>query len=98
MASSHLKRIVAPKTWPILRKTTTFIARPKPNGQKLELTMPVVLVMREMLGLVQTAAQARRILRSQPVTVNGKRVYDTDSTVGFMDLLAIGGKTYRVLI
>jgi small subunit ribosomal protein S4e len=98
MASSHLKRIVAPKTWPILRKTTKFIARPKPNGQKLELTMPAVVVMREMLGLVQTATQARRILRTQPVTVNGKRIYDTDSAVGFMDVFSVGGKSYRMLI
>lgn len=98
MASSHLKRIVAPKTWPILRKTTKFIARPKPNGQKLELTMPAVVVMREMLGLVQTATQARRILRTQPVTVNGKRIYDTDSAVGFMDVFSVGGKHYRMLI
>jgi len=98
MASSHLKRIVAPKTWPIVRKTTTMISRPKPNGQRMELTLPVVLVMREMLGLVTTAAQARKILRTQAVTVNGKRVYDTDSAVGFMDVLAVGGKGYRVLI
>jgi small subunit ribosomal protein S4e len=98
MASSHLKRIVAPKTWPILRKTTKFISRPKPNGQKLEMTMPIVLVMREMLGLVQTAAQARKILRSQEVLVNGKRIFDTDSAVGFMDLISITGKLYRVLI
>jgi small subunit ribosomal protein S4e len=98
MASSHLKRIVAPKTWPIVRKTTTFISRPKPSGQKMELTMPVVLIMREILGLVQTAQQAKRILRTQPVTVNGKRVYDPDSAVGFMDVFAAGGKAYRVLI
>lgn len=98
MASSHLKRIVAPKTWPILRKTTKFIARPKPSGQKMELTMPIVVVIREQLGLVQTSAQARKILHAQPITVNGKRVYDTDSAVGFMDVLSIGGKQYRMLI
>jgi small subunit ribosomal protein S4e len=98
MASSHLKRIVAPNTWPILRKTTAFISRPKPNGQKMELTLPVVVVMRDVLGLVQTSAQARRILRTQEVKVNGNRIYDTDSAVGFMDLLDIVGKKYRILI
>lgn len=98
MASSHLKRIVAPKTWPILRKTTTFVSRPKPNGQKMELTLPVVIVMREMLGVVENATQARRILRTQEVTVNGTRIYDTDSAVGFMDVLSINKKHYRILI
>ena len=98
MASSHLKRIVAPKTWPILRKTTKFVSRPKPNGQKMELTMPAVVVLREMLSLVETSAQARKILRGQAVTVNGKRIYDTDSAVGFMDVLSVGGKSYRIMI
>jgi small subunit ribosomal protein S4e len=98
MASSHLKRIVAPKTWTIVRKTTKFISRPKPNGQRLERTLPVVVIMRELLGIVQTARQARTILQTTNVTVNGTRIYDTDSAVGFMDVLAIGGKGYRVLI
>jgi small subunit ribosomal protein S4e len=64
----------------------------------MEMTMPAVLVMREILGLVQTAQQAKKILRTTTVTVNGRRIYDTDSTVGFMDLLSVGGKNYRVLI
>jgi small subunit ribosomal protein S4e len=98
MASSHLKRIVAPKTWPILRKTTKFIARPKPNGQKMELTLPVVVIMRDILRLVENSSQARRILRSKGVMVNGRNVYDTDSTVGFMDIMTVGGKGYRLVI
>jgi len=98
MASSHLKRIVAPKTWPILRKTTKFVTRPKPNGQSLERTLPVVVIMRELLAMVQTAQQAKTILRTVPVTVNGKRIYDTDSAVGFMDLLVINGNAFRVMI
>jgi small subunit ribosomal protein S4e len=98
MASSHLKRIVAPKTWPVLRKTTTFISRPKPSGQRMGLTMPAVVLMRDMLGLVLTSQQARKVLRTQTVTVNGRRIHDTDSAVGFMDILAVGGKGYRLLI
>jgi small subunit ribosomal protein S4e len=64
----------------------------------MELTVPVVFVMREMLGLVQTAQQARTILRTQAVTVNGKHVYDTNSAVGFMDVITIGGKQHRIII
>lgn len=96
MASSHLKRIVAPKTWPIVRKTTAFITRPTPKGARLELTMPIVVIMRDMLKLVDNRAQARTVLRTQEVTVCGKRVYDSDAAVGFMDIFAIGGKTYRM--
>lgn len=97
MASSHLKRTVAPKTWPIVRKTTKFIARPKPKG-KLEQTLPAVVVLRDILGLVQNAAQARTVLRTQDVRVNGKRIHDTDSAITFMDVLTIGSSAYRLTI
>jgi small subunit ribosomal protein S4e len=98
MASSHLKRKVAPKTWPILRKTTAFITRPKPKGQKIAFTLPVVVVLRDILGAVATADQARKVLRTMNVTVNGTRVYDTDSAVGFMDILDIAGHKHRVTL
>jgi small subunit ribosomal protein S4e len=96
--ASHLKRAKAPKTWPILRKTTKFITRPTPKGQPIAFTLPVVVVLRELLGTVDTAAQARRVLRESTVTVNGSRVYDVDAAVGFMDVLEVGGHKHRLVI
>lgn len=96
--ASHLKRTVAPKTWPILRKTTTFITRPKPKGQPIGFTLPVVVVMRELLGTVDTAAQARNVLHDSHVLVNGTRVYDVDAALGFMDIIEIGGEKHRLVI
>ncbi len=98
MASSHLKRLVAPKTWPILRKTTKFIIRPKPNGQTMDLTLPIVVVLREVLGLVETSKQARDVLQSQKILLNGKRIQTKDAAVGFMDVVSIADKNYRMLI
>jgi len=98
MASSHLKRLVAPKTWPIVRKTTTYITRPKPNGQRIQLTLPAVVLLREMLHLVQTAAQAKKILRTREIKINNTRVYDVDSSAGFMDVVTVDGKHYRIFL
>ena len=98
MPASHLKRKIAPKTWPILRKTTTFITRPKPKGQPIGLTLPVVVVLRDVLGVAQTAGQVRRILRSAEVKVNGTRVHDTDAAVGFMDILETVDTKHRLVI
>ncbi len=98
MASSHLKRLVAPKTWPILRKTTAFIVRPKPNGQRMEHTMPITVILREVLGLVETAKQARDVLHNQTILLNGKRIHDVDTAIGFMDVVEIDGKHHRMLI
>jgi small subunit ribosomal protein S4e len=98
MGRTYLKRIAAPKTWPIVRRTSTLIARPKPSGQPLELTLPLVVVLRELLGLVQNAAQVRKVLRELPVLVNGNRVHRTSSPVCFMDVLSVGKDRYRVML
>ncbi len=98
MPASHLKRKIAPKTWPILRKTVTFITRPKPKGQPIAFTIPVVVAMRDMLGVVQTANQARKVLRATDIKVNGTLVRDVDSAVGFMDILEIGGHKHRLTL
>ncbi len=95
---SHMKRIAAPKTWPIARKVTTFITRAKPSGQRQDLTLPLVVIMRDMLGVVETKKQAGTILNTQEVLVNGKRVYRKNAPVGFMDVLTLGGENYRVSI
>lgn len=95
---THLKRIAAPKTWPIERKKTTFIARPKPSGQPMEHTLPVIVVMRDLLHVVENRTQAKRIMHALTVAVNGKRIYKTSAGIGFMDLLTIGDKHYRITI
>lgn len=98
MVKMHLKRKIAPRTWPILRKNTVFITRPKPKGHPLELTLPLVIVMREMLGIAANKKEAQKILKTHEVTINGRRAWKTDDAVGFMDVLAIGKDTYRMTI
>ena len=98
MVKYHLKRKVVPKTWPILRKATTFITRPRPNGHKMEFTLPVVVVLRDMLDIVQTAKQARAVMKANAVAVNGKRVYATDASVALMDVLSVDKDQYRIIL
>ncbi len=98
MTKYHLKRKAAPRTWPIPRKETTFIMRPRPSGHTLALSMPVAIVLREVLGLVQTARQAQLVLKNSEVKINGRKLHHTDDPVGFMDLLTIDKDNYRVLI
>jgi small subunit ribosomal protein S4e len=64
----------------------------------MEHTMPITVILREILGLVETAKQARDVLHNQTVLLNGKRIHDVDTAVGFMDVVEVGGKHYRMLI
>lgn len=86
---NHLKRLVAPKTWPITTKSNTFITRPAGSGSSLDLTIPVVVALKEMLKLATTTKEVKHILHSQEVLIDGARVYNHDAAVGFLSTLTI---------
>jgi len=96
--SRHLKRLNAPKSWTILRKTTKYIAKPMPGAHTLAESMPVSLVLKQ-LGHAQTTAEAKKILYGHQVLIDGKRVRDPKSPVGILDSIALpaSGEYYRVV-
>ncbi len=86
---SDLKRITAPKSWPVAKKTTTWIAKPHPGPHGLEASMPISLVLREILGVADTAREAKRILGDREVLVDGRVVTDYNFAVGLMDVVSL---------
>jgi len=86
MTRNHLKAIAMPKSWPLNRKETKYVMRPRPGAHSLEQGMPISLFIR-MLGYAETAREIRKILREKEVLVDGKRVRDPKRVVGLMDLL-----------
>lgn len=94
----HLKRITAPRTWKILRKTTAFITRPEPGAHSLKTGMPVAVVLRDYLKIAKTMKEARHILASGLVLVDAKKTVNPRLIVGLMDLVTVGEKHYRIII
>ena len=87
--ANHLKRLAAPKTWPIARKANTFTAKPKPSGQKLSMTLSLSFVFKDLLKLARTTKEVKFILKNKEVLVNGTKVHDDKYGVGFMDVISI---------
>ncbi|MEM2915830.1 MAG: 30S ribosomal protein S4e [Candidatus Woesearchaeota archaeon] len=96
--SRHLKRINAPKSWIILRKTTKYITKPMPGAHKITESMPMSLVLRK-LGHAATAAEAKKILNRHQILVDGKRVRSLKSQLGIMDSVALPetNEYYRIV-
>jgi len=95
----HLKRKPAPKMWPIHRKEAVWTVMPKPGPHSLSRSLPLVLIVRDMLKFAKTSKEAKDIISQEKITVNGKVRRDERFLVGLMDVISIvdAKKSYRVL-
>ena len=91
MAKTHLKRIAAPRTWPIGRKLTTFVRRPRPGTHRIEQGMSLQTWLVEILGIATTARETRNAIRAGAIRVNGRTAASQDQIVGLFDVISIEG-------
>jgi len=100
MVKNHLKRLAAPKSWPITRKHGKFTVRPLPSGHGSCFSLPVRTIIRDMLGYAENASQVSRILHNKDVLVDARRVGDARQPVGLMDALSFPqlNESFRVLV
>ncbi|WP_436911772.1 30S ribosomal protein S4e [Halosimplex marinum] len=85
--TKHQKRLSVPNSWPIERKTETFTVKADagPHG---EAGVPLLIVLRDVLGYADTRKEARYALEQDSVLINGKAVSDEERPVGMFDILA----------
>ncbi len=96
----HLKRLPAPRSWAIPRKTDFWVSKPSPGPHPVERSMPIAVLLRDSLGVCDTAREARHILNSRHVFVDGRAVTDPKFPVGLMDVLSMEETKahYRMLV
>jgi len=82
----HLKRQKVPKSWPIFRKGTKYVVSPKSNLQR---GIPLLIVLRDILKVVQNRKEAKRIIHAREVLVNNKQVSDEKMSVSLFDTISL---------
>jgi small subunit ribosomal protein S4e len=95
----HLKRFKAPKHWPIHPKENKWTTKPNAGPHAIEESLPLLLIVRDILGVADNAREAKRIINNGEILVDGRARKDYKFPVGFMDVIEIP-KTeniYRVL-
>ena len=97
--SRHQKRVTVPVSWPIARKTHAWVAKTSPGPHSSADSMPLVMVIRDMLKLVDNAREAKRALYEGKVLVDGKIQKDYKLPVGIFDVISVplNNQQYRVL-
>jgi len=93
----HQKRLSVPKSWPVERKENTFTVKAGagPHG---EAGVPLVIILRDVLGYVDSKKEARYALDQDSVLVNGQAVSDEQRPIGMFDIVAFAQREeyYRV--
>jgi len=96
----HIKRMAAPKSWAVTRKTSHWITKPSPGPHGTQESMPLLAVVRDMLKLCDNSREARFIIGSRTISVDGKIVTDYKFPVGLMDVVTVlkTKQSFRMLI
>ncbi len=97
--SKHLKRLNAPRTLRLHRKDEPWTVRPAPGPHPLEKSIPLGLIVRNYLELVDTLGEAKIVMANGDILVDGVKRKSHKFPCGLMDVISIPKlkKDYRIL-
>ncbi|MDR2544658.1 MAG: 30S ribosomal protein S4e [Methanobrevibacter sp.] len=95
----HLKRFKAPKNWNIHPKEKKWTVKPSPGSHSIENSLSLLIVVRDLLKLADNAREAKRIINTGNILVDGRIIKNYKFPVGFMDVIQIPKteEVFRVL-
>ncbi len=96
----RLKRRAAPRSWTVPRKGTKWLKRPSPGPHAQDQSVPLLLVLRDIRRVVRSAREARTLVRTGVIRVDGQIARDLDRGLGLMDTLSFDAPLdahYRVV-
>jgi len=95
--SNHQKRLSVPNSWPVERKTETYTVKAGagPHGED---GVPLLVLLRDVLGYVDSKKEARYALNQDSILVNGDAISDERRPIGMFDIIAFTEREefYRV--
>jgi len=97
--SRSLKIEMAPPFWAVPRKGRKWVVKPSPGPHAIERSMPLLIVLRDILKYAETGREARKIINEGKIKVDGRPVKDYKYPIGVMDVIEIPetGEYYRVV-
>lgn len=93
-----VRRLATPAYLHINKKEFAFTAKAIPGPHKAKKSFTLLYVLRDLLKVATTAAEAKRVVVSGSVIVDGKQRKNMHFPVGLMDVIKIPAlkKTFRV--
>lgn len=87
--TKHLKRLPAPKTFPIPRKLAKFTTKPSSGPHRMNTCIPLLIVIRDLLKHASNGREAKKIIAGGHCKIDGRIIRDYRFPVGLMDVLTI---------
>ena len=97
--ATHQKRIAAPISWPITRKTDHWVVGVNPGAHSTQTGIPLLVVVRDILKIANNAREAKRIINEKNICIDGVVRTDYKHMVGLFDIISLPSTNeyYRVL-
>ncbi len=97
--SSHLKRLSSPGFWPISKKAKKWVSKPLPGPHSSERCLPLLIFVRDIMGLAQNSREAEMIISEGKIKLDGRIIKNKKHPVGLMDVIEIKdlNRAYRVI-
>jgi small subunit ribosomal protein S4e len=96
----HLKRLAAPRTWKIERKTKKWGIKVSPGPHPVQRSISLLSIIRDYLGYANKAKEARYIIGNGQILVDNIPRKDYKFPCGLMDVISISktNENFRILL
>lgn len=97
--TKHLKRMAAPRFWPIHVKERKWVTKPRPGSHPERRSLPLMTIIRDVLKIARTGHEGRLIISRGAMNVDGWPRKDWRYPAGLMDTVELQGikANYRIL-
>lgn len=85
---ARLKRLAAPRWWPIKRKVKKFVVSPRGSHPR-DSSLPLLVLIRDVLKLAETGNEAKKVIKAGEVLIDNRKMKDTKYGVGLLDTIEI---------
>lgn len=86
---NKLKRLAAPRTWDIPRKSTRFVLKPVPGPHSIVSSYPLGLVVRDLASMATLSRELKFMLKTGKVTIDGRERRTQRYPVGLFNVVSV---------
>lgn len=96
---NKMKRLAAPRSWDISRKSDRFVFKPKPGPYPISSSYPLGVVVRDMASMARLSKELKFMMKTGKVKVDGKERRGLRFPVGLFNVVSVPleGEDFRLV-